>query len=159
MSKNVEAALERFEAMIAERDAKIEDLEAKIEAQTLAENWAWCIHKDHKVDLSPTLPVPRLEIRIEPKISGDFDDTETWRAGVFLTYALVYRHLLGHLVIVPLGKTDRSGGSGRKPNVTVETLWHELPFRDGAHIRNEMKQLGLPGFLVCGTSAEPIPLG
>lgn len=155
-SDNVTKALERLETMLAEREDEIETLKTKLTERDLQDGWGWCIHRQPKVDPNPDLPVPRLEIRFEPVLTGCADP---WQAGQIMTYSLVYRHLLGHLVFVPIGYTKRSGGRGLKPDFSsAESALREMPFRDGAHIRNEMKQLNLPGFLICDDQAVPVTL-
>ena len=79
------------------------------------------------------LPVPRLELSWA--LVGD--------EGATVAYSMVYRHLLGHDERVPLGftKIDGSGVHARAKNLDV-------PFRDGAHINQEMKTLRLRGFVL-----------
>lgn len=81
------------------------------------------------------LPVPRLEIRYK-----DTADPEKLRA----EYGLVYRHLCDHLVFATLGLTKIHGAL----HYYRDRL--DLPFRDGAHIRHEMKTLNLRAFVVYG---------
>jgi hypothetical protein len=96
----------------------------------------WCHHSEAASD---PLPVPRLEIRYE-QVGG------SWRNRV-AKYALVYRHLCGEFVTVPLGETKIAASRNEPP---IEDGKVHLPFRDGAHIYHEMMTLGLPGFAICG---------
>ena len=81
------------------------------------------------------LPVPRLELR--------WSNLDEWEKTC--TYSLVYKHLMDFSVRVPLGETKTSG---RMQDVNIINAWK--PFRDGAHFDNEMKQFGLPGFIIIG---------
>lgn len=93
------------------------------------------------------LPVPRLEIRWIPKGEG-YAGTRIAR------YSLVYRHLLGQVIAVPLGQTRQSGGPWEEfervedmpPGMIIGRL--SPPFRDGAHALNEAKQLNLSLFVL-----------
>lgn len=82
------------------------------------------------------LAVPRLELRWD-------DPTADERVCI---YSLVYRHLLGDLVRVPLGRTKQTGRPGCPTNIEN---W--IPFRDGAHFRHDVIELRLPGFVVVGS--------
>ncbi len=89
------------------------------------------------------LPVPRLELRW----IGEPEDTEgEWE------YNLVANHFAGGLVFYPLGNTEVMGGtSAYLPNGRIQ-----LPFRDGAHIKHDMKELKLPGFVIRGSKTETL---
>lgn len=140
--------LERMEALLDEKDAEIEQLSGRVaELEEEAErNRLWTEHRRFDEDVSPTLPVPRLEIRWRELEPGERDDGYEIQA----EYSLVYRHFLGHIVFVPLGFTRSTGA------LSARTKWGdiELPFRDGAHFYNEMKQLGLRGFAICGDRVD-----
>ncbi len=56
-------------------------------------------------------------------------------------------------MFVPLGHT-KVGGDGR-PQIRGDGSIR-LPFRDGAHIYHDMKQLGLPGFAILEDKVEPL---
>lgn len=117
------------------------------------DSWSWAQHRTLTADLSPTLPVPRLEIRYE-SITDDSGYTARAR------YALVYRHLTARddedrIVFVPLGQTKISGAYAPEPRERGG-IWQGRsygPFRDGDHIRHDMRQLKLPGFII-GASGD-----
>ena len=142
------------------KDEQIEKLEAELEkyqeAERLArdkESWVWTEHEimDAKDDFD--LPVPRLELVWELLDDRGYNK-RCW-------YYLVYEHLLGDIVKVPMGMTKVSGG-GRSP-------WREVadpntgqridtPFRDHAHVLTDAKSLNLPAFVVReGKAQEMIP--
>lgn len=134
-------ALERLEEVLDVKDGEIHKLQRRLEKMQLdadVSRLAWCHHSefDEGTEPNPELPVPRLEIRWSVR------EGETTAM-----YSLVYRHLLGRVVFVPLGMTRTSGALDQqvRPNGTITT-----PFRDGAHFANEMRQLKLPGFVICG---------
>lgn len=148
-------AVERLEEMLNERDARIEELEGRIEElEGRIGDWedsrdedAWFWTRHEKVDDKDGLPVPRLEIRWTPLGRGRYN----WLA----SYNLAYRHLLGHVMSVPLGATRQSGGDERGP---VREGKVETPFRDGVHIMHDAWALKLPAYAVCGdvvTKIEP----
>src|SRR5688572_2833550 len=116
-------ALERLEKLLDEKDEKIEELEHELqELQNEEENdWAWARHKTLKENPND-LPVPRLEIRWHQLSEDGY--LSRW------DYTLIYRHLLGHLIALPLGQTGRQGGNGELPVRNGEIL---TPFRDGVH--------------------------
>jgi hypothetical protein len=99
----------------------------------------WRIPRKLKPADNLGLPVPRLEIRYQP-LNGE----------VFALYSLVYRHLMGDILAVSLGGTVCGGARVTDPE------YLELPFRDGAHIINDMWELRLPGFVVNGKKFKPI---
>lgn len=138
-------AIERLEQLLDERDERIEKLERELEhaKQEIEFDASWCLHVEHEEggEPNPDLPVPRLEIR------WALESTET-----IATYSLVYRHLVGTVVTVPLGRTKTSGAL----NDVMSGGNIRIPFRDGAHIANEMRQLGLPGFAIAGSHVRQI---
>jgi len=136
-------AIERLEQLLDEKDTELEAARAKLqEAELKLENDAsWYEHREFEPgsEPNPELPIPRLEVRWEPCDDGRYESVAT--------YALVYRHLLGHVVFVPLGVTRTTGAlTGR---VRGDGLV-DLPFRDGAHFANEMHQIKLRGFAIAG---------
>lgn len=140
-------ALERLEELLDERDQELDELRCKVQEleDTSELDWRWARHIEHKEDLSPSLPVPRLEIRWSemPKDENGYS--------IQAQYSLVYRHLLGQICFIPLGLTRSSGSLANRTREGVET-----PFRDGAHLANEMKQLNLRAFAICGNQVEEI---
>ena len=135
--------IERLEEMLNQKDKELDDLRDKLaEAEDAANaDHAWTKHRSFKVDPSPFLPVPRLELRWVEQ--GRDDDGHTVRC----EYSLVYRHLLGDVVFIPLGLTRSDGALAKR--LRMDGLI-DTPFRDGAHFQNEAKQLGLPAFVVLG---------
>lgn len=136
-------AIERLEALLNEKDVELEELREAERRREYGEEWAWM--RQTESDEAEGLPVPRLEIR--------WRRSDWWWSA---TYALVYRHLLGQVVIQPLGITRLHGGPPGQPiyNGKVDT-----PYRDGVHIRHEMRTLKLPGYAVCEglvTELEPL---
>ncbi|MGK3995028.1 hypothetical protein [Sorangium sp. So ce1024] len=144
-------AIERLESLLNNKDEEIEGLESKIEdlewKLRVAEG-GWTAHE--KLEAEQSLPVPRLELVYVPL--GERKGYEWSRYEVL--YRLVYRHLLGHAMAVPFSRTEISGGSGDGPPIRKGKL--DLPFRDGAHICNDMGQLKLPGFAVCGERVDDL---
>lgn len=138
-------AIERLEALLDERDAKIAELQEKVDEHEDREAWSWTRHRTTEKETDERLPVPRLEIRWEPADENRYN----WHA----RYFLVHRHLLGNIVSVPMGYTRRGGGGEPVRDSEVET-----PFRDGCHIAHDAAHLGLPAFAVYGdkvTKIEP----
>jgi hypothetical protein len=137
-------SVERLEELLEQKDREIEELQERVyKAEDQAErNWQWTKHFEIKEDES--LPVPRLEMRWREIESHDGFN---WEA----CYNLVYRHFLGHVIAVPMGHT-RIGGE-RNP---IQNGKVDLPFRDGAHIQNDMAQLKLPGFAIFNKTITPL---
>lgn len=127
-------AIERLEEALDEKDARITMLEEEL--RTLKDEsertWLWARH--FKIEDDKTLPVPRLEIRCR-----NLDDWYNWE----WHYGLVYRHMLGDCIFVPLGHTTCNGG-GHPPLDSQGNP--NLPFRDGVHIRKDARQLNLPAY-------------
>jgi hypothetical protein len=132
-------ATERLEALLDEKDEQIEELEKQLqELQDASErDWEWARHKTLKEN-PDNLPVPRLEIRWF-KVSDD-GYLQRW------DYNLIYKHVCGHLVSIPLGQTNTQGGNGEPPIYNGEI---RTPFRDGVHICNEAEQFNMPAFAIC----------
>jgi hypothetical protein len=137
-------ALERLEKLLDDKDRLIAELEERVRVLTdeSERTWEWARHRLLEDDSA--LPVPRLEIRC--RNLGDWWNWE-W------LYGIVYRHLTGTVVFVPLGHT-KVGGDGRPPIRGDGSI--RLPFRDGAHIYHDMKQLELPGFAILEDKIEPL---
>lgn len=132
-------AIERLEELLDEKDSRIEELEKELSDITDREeaNWEWARHSTRKED-TDNLPVPRLEMRWVKESDDGY--LQRW------DYALVYRHTLDHLVVVPLGQT-RIQGNRSEPPVWGTTL--QTPLRDGVHICNDTMHLGIPAFGIC----------
>jgi hypothetical protein len=131
-------AIERLEAQLDEKDARIEELEKELQEIRDDEdaNWEWSRHSTLKIN-PDNLPVPRLEMRWHKESEDGY--LTCW------DYRLIYRHLLGHLIAVPLGQTKSQGGNGAPPirNGQIDT-----PFRDGVHISTDTGHLGIPAFCI-----------
>jgi hypothetical protein len=140
-------AMERLERMLNEKDRQIAEIEERMQALTdeSERTWDWARHQLLEDDSA--LPVPRLEMRC--RNLGDWWNWE-W------LYGIVYRHLTGTIVFVPLGHT-KVGGDGRPPIRGDGGI--RLPFRDGAHIYHDMKHLALPGFVILEDRVEPLTHG
>lgn len=139
-------ALERLEKLLDEKDARIEELEGEIQEQADAReerDWEWTRHAILK-DNPENLPVPRLEIRWEAESEDGY--LQRW------DYSLIYRHLLGHLVRIPMGQTKTQGST--KPPIFNGALM--MPYRDGAHICHDSMMLGLPAFAVADGRIEKL---
>lgn len=139
--------IERLEEQLNTKDAEVAKLKAQVaeaEEEKLDREWRWARHRESPE--AEGLPVPRLEIRWRP----DHAEGWTWVA----EYNLVYMHLLTHVVKVPLGSTTVNGF--RKDTKPEHEGQVQLPWRDGVHIRSDMKHLNLPGFAICGTIVNVI---
>lgn len=135
---------ERLEELLTAKDAEIERLQTELsEALDRKEkDFEWAEHVDLGEVYRPELPVPRLEMLWEK------DDGESWRNCTAL-YRLIYRHLLGHLVAVPLGRTQTQSGADHSPATEPWSKNIRVPFRDGVHIATDSESLKLPAFVVC----------
>jgi hypothetical protein len=164
-SERIEAALERLENLLSEKEDEADELRGKLAVYEEGEAWSWTRHRVVSADPSPKLPVPRLEIRYSA-LDGD-PDGYNGRA----LYCLVYRHYTHGtgglkcddskdcIVFVPIGET-RCGGGARPLEPREAQGSGGLfagrsygPHRDGAHIRHEMRELKLPGFII-GASGD-----
>ena len=139
----------RLQELLDQKEQEIADLEAEVDElkNTVKQAEAgWSLPVALKVERN--LPVPRLEMLIESR--DDFRYVVEWR------YRMIYRHFLGHLVAVPLGYTESLGGdrNGKAPRDFDGKL--QLPYRDGAHIKSDAKNLGMPAYIVCGDIEESI---
>lgn len=136
-------AIERLEGMLNHKDIELESAQKELrelKEQATDADWRWARHQIYKKDAEPLpiLSVPRLEVRWT-----SIDDDHYH---LLATYSLVRRHLLGHLVFVPLGATRVGGSMDHQPIQANGQL--QLPFREGAHIHHDMKALNLPGYVV-----------
>lgn len=144
-------AMERLEQQLNEKDAEIERLESEAQKSRDSKAWDWLsLPRLLDADPSPSLPLPRLEIRYEALD----DDSYNWQAD----YCLYLPHYLpGKVQVVPIGSTRISGGGGPRREVAgMHAGKFYGPFRDGAHIRHDMATLGLPAFIVVGDEADPV---
>lgn len=134
-------ALERLEKLLNEKEEELQEVKDKLAGYEAVEKLIWMYHSEVDKDEKPEgLPVPRLELR--------WSTTDEWRYNAVAVYSLVYKHLLGHLMRVPLGVTTIRGASSMNIRA-LQRKGDSLPFRDGCHIQNEAKQLSLPAFVIC----------
>lgn len=156
MADEKTTAVERLEELLNEKDAELEELRAKVEADEDRDAYRWTRHRRvPKDDDAPNLPVPRLQIRIVP-LDKSWESREA-------VYELVYRHFLGRagighggdpdLIAIPLSVTRISGGNGEPPIYDGKI---DLPFRDGTHIIADAGHLKLPMFVLCNGVVQPI---
>jgi len=141
-------AIQRLEELLEEKDARIVELENEREylnEKNHSDRWKWTRHSTPE---EGNLPVPRLEIRCVNESTRPEWYNYSW------IYSLVYRHLLGHLVGVPLGSTSCSGGKG--PPIFDGMI--NLPFRDGVHIAHDSTTLNLPAFAIVEGRIESIEM-
>ena len=139
-----EQTVETLGYMLADLERKYAELEEENERLSDKLEWdaSWQMIREPAQD-EFGLPVPRLEIRAYIK-EGAYEFK--W------CYNLVYKHLCDHLLQVPMGVTKVGGGRG--PQASHGKI--DEPYRESAHIRSEMKELGLPGFIICGNYAVEI---
>lgn len=114
------------------KDTEIQQLHGQIKELEEHATWEWARHREIEHD---ELPVPRLQM--SHRIIDKEEYNQEW------IYSLVYKHLLGHSVEVPLGCTKVSGSFRR--NADIDNI---LPFRDRAHFKHDMRELGLPGYVI-----------
>lgn len=131
--------IKRLEELLDKKDAELDQLADELEKTRdyRERDWEWCRHRI--IEGKQKLPVPRLEMRCEQDIPGEWHNI-TWQ------YFLVYKHTLGHIAAVPMGQTTSQGSRGQAPiyNGVIHT-----PFRDGVHICMDAEQLKLPAFAIC----------
>lgn len=138
----------RLRELLQLKDDRISELESDAEEIREAEEreeWRWSLPR--KVTNDERLAVPRLEIRCVP-VSDNWYNFR-W------DYALIYKHLLGHLVAVPFGSTTCNSSAGRPP---VRDGKIHTPFRDGVHIAQDSLTLRLPAFALCDGIIELIEM-
>jgi len=128
----IKKAFERLEDLLSKKESEIAELQEKIDAGESFNDWRWRDIRKLSKKENRNLPIPRLEIRYERMADGES----------LALYGIVYRHFLKDILLIPFSATKV--GSHRPLEV------QDLPFRDGAHIRNEMEQLKLPGYLIHG---------
>lgn len=138
--------IEKLERIISKHDSEEEK-------ERLRDAWEWTRHFTLDED-DADLPVPRLELRWEATDKRGYNRT-CW-------YFLVYKHFLGYIVKVPIGHTAVSGGREEPFYDGSDSLDPHgvsrihTPFRDGAHIRNEARQLNLPAFVIWKNKVQEI---
>ena len=144
---------ERLNETIEEKEAKIEELQEKIE--TIEKNsdlqkLEYQMHEYFKEsELQKKLPVPRLEMRFKRVKNWRGDDN--WY-NVLWHYGIVYKHYAethnDTMLFIPISQTTSNGGDGTfKSHFRDGRL--DTPFRDGVHIFAESKLFNLPAYIVC----------
>lgn len=138
--------IERLEKLLDAKDEELQELREKLEKLEDAEGreWKWCIPQEIEA-ATDSLPVPRLECRA--KMVGDNWHNFVWE------YSLIYRHFLKHIMKIPLGLTTTNSGRGTPPVFNGEI---HGPFREGAHIKSDAEELGLPAFYIVETNPVTI---
>lgn len=138
--------IDRLEELLDQRDERIatleetvEDLQARLECKT-----QWTEHLVDKECDDGGLPVPRLEITWHP-MERSHDGYN-----MMIRYDLVKRHLCDEIHRVPLGATRTTATKvDRDQNGILFT-----PFRDGAHIAFDARELRLPAYVIDTTTGE-----
>lgn len=155
-----ERTAERLCELLDQKDAEVDELADKLRrAENIIEGdgLAWARHIE--LPAEQTLPVPRLEMVYEPSARVGWAEYK-------VRYRMVYRHLLGHCVAVPMGETKISGGHSARAPIDREPgrdwadgarIRIDLPFRDGVHMRHDARHLNLPAFAIVGDVVETIP--
>lgn len=102
-------ALERLERLLNEKDAELEQLRRENERLTNRHEGEFGGLLDHdEIEDDLSLPIPRLEIvHLAP-------EDKDWRDQRVI-YRIVYKHLTGKVVSVPLGATRIRGGVNEAP--------------------------------------------
>lgn len=127
-------AIERLEEELNRVSWELKQYQEKEEARKDKKAWSWTQHTDRPDDGG--LPVPRLELRCV--ILNGHDYSWVWN------YDLIYRHRLGHIIAVPLGKTRCDGGKA------PQYAFSDLPFRERVHIYHDMHEMNLPAYACLG---------
>lgn len=141
-------AEEHLAQLLDAKDSEIEYLqdqirELKEQVESMSRSLIWTRHEDFKDDSG--LPCPRLEMVWEHNVPGLPSDYD-WR----VRYDLIYQHLLGTHVRVPFGQTLTSGlreGPIGRPTEAFPEGALDTPFREGAHLMHDAKQLRLPAYV------------
>jgi hypothetical protein len=149
--KRLEELLDKKDEEIEKLKEQIEEFEMQRDSAERSDEWRWTYHTVLKKD-DVNLPVPRLEMRWVLQDEQGYNKI-CW-------YYLVYKHLVDDIIKVPLGSTRVNGGGGspfydgRHPTNPTPKL--DVPFRDGAHIANEARQLRLPAFVIWEDKVQEI---
>ena len=146
-----EKTIEILEDLISRKDEEISRLEQKIrdlDDTIRGSKNGWLAHRKLETsDITANLPVPRLEFFWSPRDPDDWSE-------YCVEYRLVKTHLLGYLIVVPLGSTLVRQGSSQSVFGRNGYLDHvNLPFRDGAHAYHDAAHMGLPLYAITDTRA------
>jgi len=155
MSKRLQELLDKKDEEIEELERKLAKYQEEEEYEAEEAAWSWTVHTILEKD-DAVLPVPRLELRWESLDEQGYNR--------ICQYSLVYEHLLGDIIKIPMGRT-RVGGSR---DTVIDDGMHngeqrrqpsiDTPFRDGGHITNDSRKLKLPAFIIAeGKVQELIP--
>lgn len=130
---------ERLNDLIEVAESKIIDLENELQSYKDKENIQnreWQLPKySIPTELTKNLPVPRIEMRY---IQEEY--ISKWTYGiVHRPFWLRFEDNKDAIVFMGISQTTGSGTS----------RVGELPFRDGLHVKEDMKTFNLPGFFVC----------
>lgn len=116
----------------------------------------WMVHRsvneeemDARYPGYKKLPLPRFEMIIAP--TKNFRGEEWY--SVEWAYGIVYMHYIDGVKFIPLGRTTGNGGHPRLKRGEIE-----FPYRDGLHIRTEMKVFDLKGYVMCTGKIKEINL-
>jgi len=140
------SALEKLSDIIDLKDEKISELEEEIE------KLKWWANKNNYfrpsvICLDEALPAPRLEIKLI--IHSDFE--HEWQ------YALIYHHLSGKIMSIPMGQTFSRGGHKHDKYETVEQVMSASPFRLCGDIRHDSEQFNFPAYAIVPTGRFLLP--
>lgn len=145
------SAVDRLTELLDKKDAELGKLEEEVrllrwQAEEQVGGWA----RPVELPKEQTLPVPRLEIACKPERGDDWGD-------VVWDYRLVYRHMLGYCIGLPLGQTKSRGACTRGAEELLDSDGTiKLPFRDGAHIHHDMFALALPAYAIVRERMEKL---
>ena len=146
--------IEILEKTIKKQEVKIKELKEAIDSYERGKDFMVhrVINEKEKSKLYPSydkLPLPRLEMQINPI-------TKNWYQIEWI-YGIVYKHYNDTLLFIPLAQTTGTGDFSKFLKATTRISdSNNLPFRDGLHIRTEMKLFGLRGFVLCDGRIEEI---
>jgi len=121
--------IEVLETVIAEQENQIDSLIERISDYEYKDEWNWRQFKKFTEKENLDLPLPRLELRYTFS-----------KYHMIADYGIVYRHFNNDITFIPISSTKISGGISKDKNF--------LPFRDGAHIYNDMLEFNFRGFIV-----------
>lgn len=132
-------AVEALGEKIEDLETQLEEANEELQSHRRFANWGWTIPQYNWPERYR--PVPRLELVWRQVDPGNGRGPSWYNREC--TYYLVYQHLLGDIVAVPMGHTTVNGGSDSPP-ITGGLV--TLPFREGAHVVHDAKQLKLPAY-------------
>ena len=141
-------AEERLQELLDQKDEELEKLQSKVwKLEEQAErDHLWTQHLSDETADEGGLPVPRLEIVWHDR--GSKHRGYRW----LIRYDLVKYHLVGEINRIPMGSTQ---SDSTRPPITPDGEV-DLPFRDGAHIKFDALELGLPAFAIYGDSVTEL---